>query len=519
MSEKKQYEFGYPDEQFESVISENLHCGICSCVFKDPIMCKNEHCFCRGCITKHLQNSQTCPSCMQDLTVESLSDAPRILRNLLSEQRIRCDHHERGCQEIVQLENLASHVAMCGKAPVMCANEGCTSQINREDQFRHQGEECKFRKAGCQNCKEMGSMAEKISQNLGALCNKFEELNADVDKMKTMADQVPSTYPSRDLKEKPSNARAYVVAGGDGAKDSVEIFDKTSNSWIQLHPMTRRRAYASSAVYNGHVLVTGGITDSNHVLCTIEQFSSNVHPFIPPSWSKLQVNLLRPLREHCCMVYNGRLIVLGGYDNEGCSDIIYEIQLQFPFAIKVLAKLPPSTPIKGCGAVLKSNKIFIFGGRSREETDIASFGFSRETNIATENVLMYDITKNEFKELAPLPYKVCNMATVKYEDNIILVGGCDHYDSWGNVKNTVISYNTETQKSTELPPMKNGRVECCAVVDGDTLVVMGGTSKFGKKKQYNTSLSSLEVFDFTTSEWSDFPSMQEARKAFIAEII
>ena len=502
MSEKQQYEFGYPDEQFESVISENLHCGICSCVFKDPVMCKNEHCFCRGCITKHLQNSQTCPSCKQDLTVESLSDAPRILRNLLSEQRIRCDHHERGCQEIVQLENLTSHVAVCGKSPVMCANERCTSQINREDQFRHQGDECKFRKAKCQNCKEMGSMVKQVSQNLGALCNKFEEWNANVEKMKIMEDQVPSTHPSRDLKdEKQSNARAYVVAGGDGVKDSVEIFDKTSNSWIQLEPMTKRRAYASSAVYNGDVLVTGG-SGGNHLVYTIEQLSNNVHPFIPPSWSKLQVNLPRPLRDHCCMVYNGRLIVLGGYDSEGYSDMIYEVQLQFPFAIKVLAELPPSTPIKGCAAVLKNDKIFIFGGRSREKT-----------NIATDNVLMYDITKNEFKELASLPYKVCNMATVRYEDNIILVGGSDQYESRGNVKNTVISYNTETQKSTELPPMKNGRTECCAVVDGNILVVMGGTGQNGH------SLSSVEAFDFTTSEWRDFPSMKEKRKAFIAEII
>ena len=138
--------FGYPDEQFETVVNENLHCGICSCVFKDPVMCKNEHFFCRGCITKHLENYHTCPCCNQDLTVETLADAPRILRNLLSEQRIRCDYHERGCEEIVQLRNLASHVAACGKAPVLCKNEECSSEINKEDQFRHQNEECRFRK-------------------------------------------------------------------------------------------------------------------------------------------------------------------------------------------------------------------------------------------------------------------------------------------------------------------------------------------------------------------------------------
>ena len=177
-------EFGYPDERFEATLSENLHCAICSCVFKDPAMCKNEHCFCRGCVTKHLENSNTCPCCNQDLTVESLADAPRILRNLLSEQRIRCDHHERGCQEIVQLGNLASHVAVCGKAPVVCANEECSSEINREDQVRHESEECRFREVKCRNCKEMASMVQEIGTSLGGLCEHVENLNTSVNEMK-----------------------------------------------------------------------------------------------------------------------------------------------------------------------------------------------------------------------------------------------------------------------------------------------------------------------------------------------
>ena len=214
------HEFGYPDERFETVLSDNLHCAICSCVLKDPAMCKNEHCFCRGCITKHLENSHTCPCCNQDLTVESLADAPRILRNLLSEQRIRCDHHERGCQEIVQLGNLASHVAVCGKAPVVCANEECSSEINREDQFRHQGEECRFRKVKCQNCKEMGSMVRQFGTSFGGLLDEMKTgLTAMENKLEEVdngrSDQASPKDSSSDLKDaKHPNGNAYVVAGG-----------------------------------------------------------------------------------------------------------------------------------------------------------------------------------------------------------------------------------------------------------------------------------------------------------------
>jgi hypothetical protein len=178
--------------------------------------------------------------------------------------------------------------------------------------------------------------------------------------------------------------------------------------------------------------------------------------------------------------------------------MIYEIQLEFPFATKALAKLPSSRTIEGSGVVLVKDNIFIFGGQGE----------------AAANVTMYDIPKNQFRELAPLPYGVCTMATVKYRDKVILVGGSD--DGWlGEVKSTVVSYNIETQESTELPPMKVKRCGCCAVVDGNTIVVMGGAQSLYPDK----TLDSVEAFDLETFEWSDLPSMKAERRAFIAEIV
>ena len=507
--------FGYPDEQFETVISESLHCSVCSCVFKDPVMCKNEHCFCRGCITQHLENYHTCPCCNQDLTEETLADAPRFLRNLLSEQRIRCDHHERGCQEIVQLGNLASHVAVCGKAPVLCENEKCSSEINREDQFRHQGEECKFRKENCRNCKELSSKVQEIRTSLGGLREHVDVLNTSFEHMKSgltamekkikeietaatsNATQASLSSESKDTKH-PKQC-GYLVAGGEN-DNTAEVFDKSSNRWRQLPAMKESRAYASSELYNGAVLVTGGTPDDKRVKSSIEQCNFYTSPFVPACWSKVAVKLPRPLRQHCTVVYHDGLVVLGGGDENEDSDFIYEVQLHSPFNTKILAKFPAARPTRGCGAVLVNDKIFIFGGGGR--------GYG-----ASSKVTMYDIRKNEFKDLEPLPYGVCNMATVKYGENVILAGGTSQYNSHRYAKNKVISYNIKTQKSTELPPMKNSRSECRAVVDGNSLVVMGGRYEgmYAKK--------SVEVFDFNTSKWSDLPAMINGRYAFIAEIV
>ena len=84
------YDTGYEDERLEHVVSQTLHCIICTNVIKDPVMCqRNEHLFCRACITVHLMYSQTCPTCMEPLTVETLRQPSRTVMNLLSELKIR----------------------------------------------------------------------------------------------------------------------------------------------------------------------------------------------------------------------------------------------------------------------------------------------------------------------------------------------------------------------------------------------------------------------------------------------
>jgi N-acetylneuraminic acid mutarotase len=374
-------------------------------------------------------------------------------------------------------------------------------------------------------------MENKFENRLGEMENRFEEmqkrfekvenqlLNVDDPRLRdqqrkamhdmesTRSDQATPVDPSSDLKDAKANEHAFFVAGGYGKEgkplNSAEIFDKTTNSWIELKPMNNYRANSSSVVYNGQVLVTGGTSDGKNIVSSIEQFSRNVNPLVPPCWSYFSVNLPKALNGHRSVLYNDRMFVIGGFDEEKkkYSDIIYEIQLCFPFTTKVLAKLPSSTPIEGCGVVLRNDKILIFGGR------VANIG-----NPATAQVTMYDITKNEFQELAPLPYTVWNMATVKFGENVVLAGGSDSW-CYLDVKKTVVSYNIERQKSAMLPPMKDIRSQCCAVVDGNSLVVMGGTRK------NKDPLNSVESFDFRSSKWRNLPSLKVARQGFIAEIV
>ncbi len=50
---------------------------------------------------------------------------------------------------------------------------------------------------------------------------------------------------------------------------------------------------------------------------------------------------------------------------------------------------------------------------------------SYQDNLSS--VVLYDIKKNECKQLAPLPYEVSEMATVRWGDNIVVIGGIDKH--------------------------------------------------------------------------------------------
>ena len=169
------YPLGYDDERFESIVNQNFHCLICYNVLKDPVMCRrNEHFFCRGCITEHLRrNSHRCPTCADELTVETLQDVPRVVKNYLNELSIRCDHSDRGCRELVQLQNLQRHVAECGFSPIVCGNQGCGETISKRDRTYHESELCQIRKLKCHNCGEISTMMAGMEMKIGNVDTKM----------------------------------------------------------------------------------------------------------------------------------------------------------------------------------------------------------------------------------------------------------------------------------------------------------------------------------------------------------
>ena len=481
---------------------------------------------------------------MQPLTVETLRQAPRGVRNMLAELQIRCQFFDRGCGKFVQLGDLERHVADCGFAPAVCSNEGCQLEVNKQDLLHHETAVCKLRRVKCHSCndirREMDTMkvdlamvnvkldnntkyfkmiAETIKNNVNVenvkaleenlaakvelvqqQLNKQEEsnrqlkadntelkksLNEIMKQLERITQQTSHEVQAEEMKKgiaeggRLDREPKVVVAGGKNTKtgNSVEMFNLTTKTWTPLQPMKKCRKEASSVVYNNQIVVTGGGDKS------MEKLSLNAvqaHQSIP--WENIPAVLPGQLFGHRSVVYNGRLIVIGGFDKDKAaySNSITEISLVPPYTSKLLATMPEGRYHPGVAVF--GDKIFIVGGKS---------------NSVLRSVIMYDITKNKFQELAPLPYPVHQMATVKWDDdNVMIMGGIG---SNNEVVRKVLMYNIKTQESHYLPNMKYNRKGCVAAVVRDTVIVMGGLG------------NTVEAFRFDLNSWEELPPMHDAR--------
>ena len=489
---------GYDEERFVTTVNQNFICSICFNVLMDPVLCpRNHHCFCRACITKHLENSQRCPTCADELTVETLAEPQRMVKDILNELNIRCVYKSRGCQEIVQLQYIDQHEATCGFTPAVCTNQGCGVTLNQRDLIHHESEVCEFRKLKCHSCGEMAKTLADMEKNMDG---KLEAVNDEVTGLKTaliegfdemkdvlvrMEDKIEEN--ARKVRNTPSGDRENIIVAGGFGTDSVEMFNWHQRTWSPLQSMPKKRYAATSFVYNNHVTIAGGDCSGR----VDDMIRMNIHPNPDPSmhWSECPVKLPTKLAYHSSVLYTDHLTVTGGHDGNAVSDCIHEVQLVPPYTVKTLSRMPEPRQYHRA-EIFHDNLLIVGGGTTSRNLDRVS------------SVVLYDIKKNECKQLAPLPYEVSEMATVRWGDNIVVIGGIDKH---GKALDTVIIYNVKTEQSHMLPSMRCKRRGCAAVVIGNNIVVLGGMDEQGR------ALKSVEAFNFERYTWQELPEMSRTR--------
>ena len=490
---------GYDTSRFRSAIEDGFICCICLCVLKDPMQCENnEHYFCSGCIKEHLEKtSHSCPICQDKLRVETLRKAPRIVGDCVSRYKITCDYATRGCDEVLELGTLQTHVQDCDFMPVPCSNEGCDRIVSKRDVKQHESELCQFKTTTCGDCGEK-MPHHKYGAHSCVLRRDVDEIKKDLADMKATQHKMMNetregmqriTIAIENLEKSSRNIvhvvnsinSDIVVIGGarvDAGKvlSSVDRFNFFNQIWTPLAELEIARFAHAAVVFESKILVCGGSTSLEPRVPTdsIEVLDLNDNP---PTWHEFAVNLPVKVCNHKCVVYGNRLLVIGGKTEKGnVLDTIYELLLVPPYSSKLLCHMKKERAFHG--AELFDDKVLIAGGvYTRADVEI------------------FDITRNECVEMPPLLHPRSSMSTVRRDDSMLLIGG---RDGQREPSSDIIEYDFNSGQSKVLMKIKTARLGCSAVYSGNALVVVGGLGG---------SCSSADCFNFVTNSWRKLPSI------------
>ena len=496
---------GYEEDRFESKVDNKLKCSVCLKVLKDPVQCPNQHYFCRSCIEENLRhNAETCPVCQHPLTEETLTKPPRIVTQLLGNLMIRCDYENRGCQELIKLEFLDSHVQDCDYSPTRCTNACCTEVMNRHEKERHEHELCQFRKIVCDECGErliwkssclhpcfMRKEMDDLARRLDVAQTDMGEVKHEI---KLTQDEI--AYLAREATEKSylftGRQKIFLCGGFDGKTllNSVKSYSWPENTWTLEPALNEKRSGHAAFVHGREIYVSGG-QNATKWTDSIESLNVDEENL---EW-KPQFKMPIKSEGHKMVCHENNVIQTGGHDGGKVSDGICKISLNSPHDTKLLAQMREPRCYHGCEII--DNQVVVAGGTT-----------SIHIKDTKNSVYAYDLNNNELKTLPPLPFPISEMATVSYKGNVILIGGVNEKRQ---TLNSVVMYDVKTGKFKMLPCLNHERAGCAAVIIGNIILVMGGFVY-----EINTHLNSVECLDLNTNVWRELSPMTTKRSGHAA---
>ena len=570
--------YGYDHSRFEKDVDEHFHCSICYNVLKEPRMCRNnDHAFCLDCITEHLKvNSQTCPECNDHLSVDTLRRA-RLLNNYLSKLKINCDHASRGCPEFICVENLESHVESCGFSPVMCSNENCGMEINKQDKDHHEKDVCEYKKVKCQDCGKTQEVVGRLEKSLIAVDRKVEtasneikrnhvdmkKIVGDLEGMNRMVNEKVEAVQITQNEMKQEHKKEV----GEVKKEIGEVKKEVGEVKKEVKDLKENLSKVNKDVDKVKVMMSQ-VLEKLNMLEHLNKLPSPTEGMLNTSrediliaggygdksgteifsWEKNGWFKVSPMNEEhveaSSFIYKDQLFAVGGNDSKDIETLDLSVLplkwMKFP------GKLPYGCD--GHQTVVYQKRVIHIGGYNFEKHEWS--------NVISE----LQLTSPNVKELCPMPEpRHCHGAEI-FEDKILILGGkksleCkDYLDSvlefdvktnqckempplphplkgmatvqWrdqvvvlgGNDKDNevlkdVFMYDCKTGKITVLPSMLKKRYGCCSVITGNTIVVMGGYNDKGRR------LKSAECFTMGGSTWEYIPAMNKTRSHAVAEVL
>ena len=537
------YELGYEDNRFEIVVSPTFHCPICLLVLKDPVMCKNEHYYCSSCIKKHLENSAFCPTCLEHLSVETLKEASRIVKNYLSELNIRCDFYPRGCPEMVQLGDLKRHVRSCGFSPVQCSNDGCNILVNARDKLHHEAEVCDFRKLKCHDCgqlkneveemkkmvarqdrmrNEMKEMIEKemkeMKNEIKGMKNEIEGIKDEIkneiknvgeglkgmivqvrqgEMRKRISDEVKEVVKSEvkgmkveiknEIKEMKDEMKEIVMNGMRDAMAEIKSLE------VEMRNSDQSSQATCSSNVKENILVVGGYHRPGWK--AVRNKTTECFNWADQTWSLFNSAVFEGRSSSDSFLCQGQMIVAGGRGNRGnktntlkCLDVSDPAATWKDFAV--------SLPVKCADhkVVYHNDLLFMSGGWVQPI----------DGDQSTRSDVVYEvqlISPYSSKVLTRLPQPRSSHGMEMFDQKLFILGGHDGL----KITTSVIQYDLVKNKCKEMPSLPYPVYEVATVLWRNNVLLIGG-----QDEHYNT-VNNVVMYDVITGRSQMLPCMKQKR--------
>lgn len=201
---------------------------------------------------------------------------------------------------------------------------------------------------------------------------------------------------------------------------------------------------------------------------------------------------------------NGKLYLLGGYDNEYRGVQRSDVYTVSSNSWSQIAPVPEK--LNHAAYVQDGDTLYLLGG----------FVGDNPTNNSTANVWKYRISQNSWSAGVPLPDSRGASVAVKYGRNIHFVGGVFRANGIYDDKADHYVFNLDSQQWSRAADLPTPRNHPGATVIGNKMYVIGG--QVGHKEETG-NIGTVEAYDFKTNTWESLPDMPSPRGHILASTL
>ncbi len=361
---------------------------------------------------------------------------------------IRCDHYDRGCQELVHLQNLQRHAAECGFTPVVCGNQGCGETISKRDRTYHESELCQFRKLKCHNCGEISTMMAGMETNIANINTEIADVKTKLANTNSKLENTNTKITNTVTKFKNMDTKLKIV-DTKMAKMDTKIANLQANVEAKFEAVNNE--------------VRGMRISLNEVEAGFDHLKEAVLEKIESKERKKEENTRDVRGTASGGRENQHIFVAGGWGVDSVE--IFNYRQRFWSLLKPMPGLR-----NGASSFIYNNHVTVTRGLS---TDCTVSADSFDNMIRMNIHPVPDLSVNWSGFAAKLPARMQAYSSVVYKDSLFLTGG--YNEDQGEFSDCIHEVQLKSPYTVRLvSKMPEPRAGHSVVLCGDSILIVGG---------------------------------------------